>query len=210
MKHNYDKRRVTRFYVIGIRVALFIALGVGSVWGPVFWRVVFLLLFSGYTALTVRLADQAQTVEMIRHYRHRYANHLQIISGWMELHKPDKAADYITQRALLSVQPSVFRGLPMRWIHRMMALNSSAEAAGQEIRWEHPERNPGTYMMLWKLSAVLREVISASSGIITVKFEERGFYVVADGIMPGLRKHIIGVQWEQNNNRVTASWGMRQ
>ncbi len=175
-------------------------------WSPVFWRVVFLVLFGGYTALTARIAAQTQTVEMIRHYRHRYANHLQIVSGWLELNKLQKAADYISGRAMLSVQPGVYRGLPMRWVHRMMALDSQAEAAGQEIRWEHPELNNGTYMMMWRLSSVMREVIGASSGLITVEFGGRGFIVWAEGMKLGRRKHIIGVRWEEHNNHVSASW----
>lgn len=210
MKRSVENKRAGHFYVVSLRILIFLALGVGSFLSPHFWRVVFLALFAAYTAGSVRLIDQSEAVDMIRRYRHRYANHLQIISGWLELEKFSRAERYLSEHALSSVQPGVFQGLPLRWVYRMMALDATAEAAGAEIRWESPENNPGTYTMLWKLSAVLKEVIPAASGVITVTFVHGGFRVQAGGIKSRPQKHIIGVRWQQERDGLDAFWGARQ
>ncbi|MCY0908396.1 MAG: Spo0B domain-containing protein [Sulfobacillus thermotolerans] len=210
MKRNALTKRASRLSAVVLRLAIFIALGVGSYLSPHFWRVVFLLLFAAYTASTVRVADQAQAVEMIRRYRHRYANHLQIISGWLELEKVSRAERYLADHAMSSVQPGVFQGLPLRWVYKMMALEALAEASGAEIRWVQAHKSGGSYWMLWKLSAVLRSIIPYAQGVITVTFFRRGFHVETEGMKHLSHKHIRGVFWRHHDNRLDVMWGVRK
>ncbi len=184
-------------------------LGAGAFASPPSWRILFLLLFGLYIMVWVRLSAQAESVEIVRRYRHRYANHLQVISGWLQLGHSERAEQYLMEHALTSVHPGIFRGLPLRWTYQMVVLDAYAESLGRMILWVNPEQIAGTYMMLWKMRLVLRTVIPQAKGNITVRFEPRRFVVEVgdEGMDPFPRKHIKGVGWAHQNGKVIASWG---
>ncbi len=194
-----------------IRSAILIALGAGAFAGPSLWRILFLLLFGFYIMLSVRLSSQAQSVEIVRRYRHRYANHLQVILGWMQLEEPERAQQYLMEHALSSVNPGIFRGLPLRWTYQMIGLDAYAESLGRAIVWMNPENITGSYVMLWKMRSVLRRVIPWAIGTITVRFEPKRFVVEVDdnGVDQFPPKHIKGVRWVHRNGIFQGSWGNR-
>lgn len=198
-------------YGLAMRFMILLALGVGVYLSTHFWRIIFLVFFALYLVIWVRLASQAQAVEIIRRYRHRYANHLQVISGWLQLGQYERADKYLMDHALASVHPGIFRGLPLRWTYQMIALDAYAESLGNMILWQNPEHIAGTYVMLWKLRAVLRCVIPLAKGTIVVRFEPGRFNVEVDeaGMKALPRKHIKGVRWNRQQGMITASWGHR-
>lgn len=44
----------------------------------------------------LRRAD-ASSVDVLRHFRHDVLNHVQVISGWLQLGRPERAMDYIAE-----------------------------------------------------------------------------------------------------------------
>ena len=198
-------------YSLVMRLVILVALGVGVYISSHLWRIVFLILFALYILAWAKLHTQARAVDMVRHYRHRYANHLQVISGWLQLENYERAEQYLMERALASVHPGIFRGLPLRWIYQMIALDAYAESLGHMILWERPEHIAGTYRMLWKLRAVLKTVIPVTQGNIVVRFAPGQFVVEIseEGMAKLPRNYIKGVTWERHQGVITASWGHR-
>ncbi|MCL4319527.1 MAG: Spo0B domain-containing protein, partial [Firmicutes bacterium] len=126
-----------------MRIVILMALGAGVFASPLSWRILFLMLFGIYIMLWVRLSSQSQSVEIVRRYRHRYANHLQVVLGWLQLQQSERAEQYVTEHALSSLHPGIFRGVPLRWTYQMIALDAYAESLGHMIFWVNPEQISG-------------------------------------------------------------------
>ncbi len=205
---GHIKRRSVAYDLV-VRIVILMALGAGAFASPPSWRILFLMLFGIYIMLWVRLSSQAQSVEIVRRYRHRYANHLQVVLGWLQLQQSERAEQYVTEHALSSLHPGIFRGVPLRWTYQMIALDAYAESLGHMIFWVNPEQISGSYTMLWKMRSVLRTLIPQASGNITVRFESRRFVVEVgdEGMDRFPQKHIKGVRWVHRNGKFTALWG---
>lgn len=75
-------------------------------------------------------------VRVVRNQRHGFMNHLQVISGWFQLSKPERAMEYIVGLRLKREQEvQIFRVANWELITRLITRSSLAEANEIEINW---------------------------------------------------------------------------
>lgn len=193
-----------------IRLAVLLALGVGADRAHHLWRVFFLLLLIIYAWQWATMRGYAATVEIHRRQRHRYANQLQVISGWLQLGKSERANQFLWEVALKSVQSTVGK-LPLRWAFTLVRLDALAERYGTILWYEGLESLEPRYWALWGLNRAVRQAILIADGNpILVVFFRTSFIVRVQGIKRLPTKHIMGVRWVWDEHTLTGSWGRRQ
>ncbi len=193
-----------------IRFAILLALGVGADRAHHLWRVLFLVFLVLYVTQWVQMRDYGAAVEIHRRQRHRFANQLQVISGWIQLGQTARADRYLTDVALLALQKGSLGKMPLRWAYTLVRLDALAERHGTLILWDVQDAMAYPYCMLWGLSRTVRHALLIADGNpLQVTFSGSSFELRIDGIKRSPSKHIIGVRWYQDNHTVIGSWGRR-
>lgn len=78
-----------------------------------------------------------ELVGILRNQRHSFMNHLQVISGWLQLKKPERALDYIEGiRQRRDREGQVLRVRTLNLLTLLLAKASLAEANGVELEWQ--------------------------------------------------------------------------
>ncbi len=194
-----------------IRFAILLALGVCADRAHHLWRILFLVLLVLYLTQWIQMRGYAVAVEIHRRQRHRFANQLQVISGWIQLGRVDRAERYLTDVALVAVQQGSLGKMPLRWAYALVRLDALAERHGTLILWEAIDTVAYQYRMLWSLDRTVRHaVLLADGNPLQVTFSGSSFELRVDGIKRLPSKHIMGVRWYQDNHTVIGSWGRRQ
>lgn len=76
-------------------------------------------------------------VNVIRNQRHGFMNHLQVISGWLQLKKPDHVLEYIEGiRRKREQESQILRIKSLEVLGLLLAKSSLAEANELDVRWE--------------------------------------------------------------------------
>ncbi|MHB9144106.1 MAG: Spo0B domain-containing protein [Symbiobacteriia bacterium] len=76
-------------------------------------------------------------VKVIRNQRHGFINHLQVISGWLQLKKPDHVFEYIDGiRRKREQESQILRVKSVEVLGLLLVKSSLAEANELDIRWE--------------------------------------------------------------------------
>ncbi|HWI51329.1 MAG TPA: Spo0B domain-containing protein [Symbiobacteriaceae bacterium] len=130
------------------------------------------------------MSDQipaAQSLHLLRRQRHSFLNHLQVISGWLQLERPDKARQYLEAVAVrMAGESDVLRQAPSALGLLMLELGMEAETYGVHLQW----RVDGPDISLpdgQQLDQLRREVVAAmaagQSRVISVSLAADGFSV---------------------------------
>lgn len=78
-----------------------------------------------------------QLVRLVRNLRHGFMNHLQVVSGWLQLKKPERAAGYLESvRRKREQEAQLFRVGDWRLLTMLLTKASSAEAHEVEVVWQ--------------------------------------------------------------------------
>lgn len=193
-----------------IRLAILLALGVGADRAHHLWRIFFLALLVLYLIQWIQMRGYAAAVEIHRRQRHRFANQLQVISGWIQIGNVDRADRYLTDVAMRALEQGSLSKMPLRWAYALVRLDTQAERLGTIILWQsagHPEY---PYRMLWSLDRTIRQTLLIADGNpVQVTFLGSSFEVRVDGIKRLPSKHIMGVRWYQDNQTVIGLFGRR-
>lgn len=76
-------------------------------------------------------------VSVIRNQRHGFMNHLQVISGWLQLKKPDHVLEYIEGiRRKREQESQILRIKSLEVLGLLLAKSSLAEANELDVLWE--------------------------------------------------------------------------
>ncbi len=194
-----------------IRLAVLLALGVGADKAHHLWRILFLMLLVLYLSQWVQMRGYAMVVDINRRQRHRYANQLQVISGWLQLGKYDRAERYVSEMAAIIAQQGSVGRLPLRWAYSLVRLDALAERYGTMLLWEGLNTLEPRYWTLWGLDRALRQAIAIADGHpILVTFGGTSFILRVDGIKRLPTKHIMGVRWFWDDHTLIGSWGRPQ
>jgi len=79
----------------------------------------------------------AQAVSLLRKQRHSFMNHLQVISGWLQLQRPDRAAQHIGALApRLTAESDVLRLVSPENALLVLGLMLEAESYGAQVDWQ--------------------------------------------------------------------------
>jgi hypothetical protein len=78
----------------------------------------------------------SQAMSLLRRQRHSLLNHLQVVSGWLQLGQPDRARRYLDVLAQrLEAESEALRAAPPALGLAMLELNLRAETYGATIEW---------------------------------------------------------------------------
>lgn len=76
-------------------------------------------------------------MEALRHQRHRFQNHLQVISGWLQLGKPERASAYLaTLRQSREQEGKLFALSDWRLLALLLEKHALAEANAVPVAWD--------------------------------------------------------------------------
>lgn len=174
--------------------------------GLVFWAIL--------TMALIFWAMAPPVVDMLGRQRHRLYNHLQVLSGWLELGRPDRAQIYL--QSLMGDSAAVgdwIRQLPA-WIQLLCwYIDSLAEARGIPLRWTMRRMTGRLELirLLWVVRAALRWALKAEAGaVVRVEASPENFQVVveADGRLNPPRFWCPGVRFQPSERGGSFLWAM--
>jgi hypothetical protein len=77
------------------------------------------------------------TLALVRGQRHNLLNHLQVVSGWLQLKQPDRAMEQLTQLiGRLTTEMEATRGVAPEVAVHMLNVMLDAELNGVTLRWQ--------------------------------------------------------------------------
>lgn len=78
----------------------------------------------------------AKSLLLLRRQRHSFLNHLQVISGWLQLEKPERARQYLESvAARMTGEAEALRQASPGLALRMLELGLEAETHGVHLEW---------------------------------------------------------------------------
>lgn len=170
------------------------------------WRLVVLLAIVVYLIQWTAFQHRREAIHIVRQRRHRQANQLQLVAGWLQLGAANKAEEAL--KTLLdaeSAQTQWLRGFPSRWSYLFLRWDARAEERGMEIRWENIRAATPTYLMAWMLEWRLSQAMRMTANRVRVDFQRNGFRIVAE--MDELRSAPGG--WHAVSDGLECRWGGR-
>ncbi len=97
-------------------------------------------------------------VELARKQRHSFLNHLQVISGWLQLGQPDRARAYLDEvAARMAAEGDVVRSLPPAVSLHVLELSLEAERYAVQLDWQV---EPGAESAPAEILTASRETVS--------------------------------------------------
>lgn len=81
--------------------------------------------------------EAGKTVELLRRIRHDFANHLQVVSGYLDMGRPEKAREYLTEiMEEIAAERVIFAFLPEEAALYLYDQLSLARDLGITLRYE--------------------------------------------------------------------------
>lgn len=175
--------RVTRTLVIRVLILLALGAAIYEEHRPL--RLVAFIVLIAYIVQWVTFRDRREAITIVRRRRHRLANQLQLVSGWLQLGQVAKAEEALAAlMASEGAQSLWFRGMPTRWCYLFMMWDARFEAIGIYLEWTGVQTLMPSYVMAWMLERRLRQAIRRP-GVkqVSVEIEGKHFQVRASGDM---------------------------
>ena len=170
------------------------------------WRFLALLAIVIYVMGWTAFRHRQETIDIVRRRRHRLANQLQLVGGWLQLGAIAKAEESLA--AILEseiAQTQWFRGLPSYWSYLFLRWDARAEDRAVAIRWEGLNDFFPSYRMSWMLDRRLREAMAITEMLMIVQLGEYRFRIRVDETPPHVPKG-----WVLTPNGVEVSWRGRR
>ncbi|MCY0900341.1 MAG: Spo0B domain-containing protein [Firmicutes bacterium] len=174
------------------------------------WRFLALLAIAWYLLEWLKLRHRQRTIYIVRQRRHRMANQLQLVMGWLELGATQKAREALeTLLAQDARETPWFHRIPSRWTYLLLHWDARAEAKGLRIRWEGLESLQPSYRMAWMLERRLAQAITLADSTVVVQVRGQRFRIAVEtasrraprGWFPG--NHGWEVTWQHR------PWGVK-
>jgi hypothetical protein len=84
--------------------------------------------------------EEHEALALLRRQRHSLINHLQVVSGWLQLDRADRARQYLEAvAARIATEADSTRQFPPALALVALALSLDAETYGVEIIWQASE-----------------------------------------------------------------------
>lgn len=188
------------------------ALGAGDWLLPGPWRLFAVAVTVLYLIEWTALRHRVTTIRIVRLRRHRLANQLQLVAGWLQLGATAKAEEALEKLLRAESQQSLwFRGLPSHWSYLFLRWDAASEERGVTIHWEGLDRIQPTYRMAWMLERRMAQAMRIAETAVWVQFHARGFVVRVserrDPVPRGWTAMSEGMQTHWTSGRVPAAGG---
>lgn len=124
-------------------------------------------------------SPDARELTLLRRQRHSFLNHLQVISGWLQLNQPERARKYLDGvAARMTGESEALRQASPNLALLMLDLGLEAETHGVALGWQvsHPQVDE---LMLEELQmeAMARLRAAAPDTEITIEVAANGFRI---------------------------------
>lgn len=194
------------------RIVTLLALGVVDYTLHRPWRIFALVAIMLYVIEWTAFRHRRDIIFIARQRRHRLANQLQLVAGWLQLGATDKAEQALeTLLASENHQSTWFRGLPSYWGYLFLQWDARGEAQGVLIGWQGIESLVPTYRMSWMLSYRLSQAIRIAEKRISVEFlgdDFRIYVPFGGGNRPwGWVRTVDGLEVHRRSKRATLKNG---
>lgn len=183
-----------------VRAAALVALGAVDYELHRPWRLVVIILMGLYLWQWTAFRHRREAIRIARQRRHRLANRLQVVAGWLQLGNIRRAEESL--QALMESESSQsvwFRGLPSRWAYLFLRWDGRAEERGIIIHWHNISVLQPSYHLAWMLEWRLSQAMRMAETAMRVEFYGPSFGIriedVASGRLPwGWRRLLDGVE----------------
>lgn len=161
------------------RITALLALGVVDYEVHRPWRLFVVLVIGIYIMEWVALRHRREGIRIIRQRRHRLANQLQLVTGWLQLGATAKAEEALQKLMDAEASQSMwFRGLPSHWSYLFLRWDARSEECGVTIRWDGLDTLSTTYRMAWILERRLAQAMRMTTETaILVQFRGERFRI---------------------------------
>lgn len=139
--------------------------------------------------------DAQELVNLLRRQRHDFANHLQVVGGYLELERPDKALQYLKQvTEELALERTFFKSGPYLAV-LLYGLQLEVREKGVRMLLEDAVLTPDDEMILFKAKeavvGMLNEVLQSRENDLplTLRWD---FYSSAQGITATIKVRVNG------------------
>lgn len=186
-----------------LRVALFLALGVVDYFLHRPWRLFVILAVVLYLVQLTAFQHRQETIRIVRQRRHRLANQLQLVTGWLQLGASAKAEEAL--QGLMqaeAAQSRWFQKMPSHWSHLFLRWDASAEAKGITIEWSGLNILQPTSRMAWMLERRLEQAMRITESTIAVEFRGSRFRIRVPETRLGAPRG-----WYQTDRGAETAWG---
>lgn len=186
-----------------IRILVLLALGVAEYTLHRPWRLFVLVLMMLYGVEWTAFRHRRTAIHLVRQRRHRLANQLQLVTGWLQLGATAKAEEALEQLMEAESSQSLwFRGMPSHWIYLFLRWDARGEERGVLIHWAGLDRLIPGYRMAWILDRRLAQAMMMAETKIVVQFLGNRFRIR----VPEYRgKRLRG--WTEWSDGVECYWG---
>lgn len=165
-----------------VRLLVFLALGIGELYTPSPWRFFLFVGLFVYFAEWLGLRSRIRLIEVARRQRHRTANQMQVLSGWLQLGMVERADEYLDQMMEQSRSQGLwFRGFPSQWSYMFLLLDAEAEFRAIQLTWEGLESVRPTRGFSWMIQMVVRQAMDVAEGTIQVRLSDHTLMVRVPG-----------------------------
>ncbi|HEY3363718.1 MAG TPA: Spo0B domain-containing protein [Symbiobacteriaceae bacterium] len=123
-----------------------------------------------------------QVLLLLRRQRHSFLNHLQVISGWLQLNQPDRARRYLeTVADTIAADAQAVRSVSPELGLVLLDLTLEAEAYGARIEWrvkgDLPEAAATEFRAAVIKACATVAALADDQRTVTVTLESGGFTV---------------------------------
>ena len=168
--------------IAGLRLVVLLALGVVDYEVHRPWRLIVLLVMLLYVWQWTAAHYRRETLRGIRQRRHRLANRLQLVGGWLQLGSLENGEEALNRIVVeQSRQSEWFQRWPAWWVYQMVRWDSLAEERGIAIQWDGGASLSPTRVMAWMLDWRLSQAMHMADKSLQVVFQGRGFRVTVTG-----------------------------
>ena len=185
-----------------------IIVGAGGYWAPRPWRILLLVALVLVVMMIDRWQHRRQVVTTLRRLRHRQANHLQVMQGWLQLGRVNRAEDYIhSVNEHLAEEGRWYRELPLSWLYAVLMLDVLAESRGVRCQW-HISRVRPARIRLFRFERSVRTAILNAGSAMDVHLDDQGF-VISLLDPKAVPRTQMGVKVWQQGDTIVLMWHAR-
>ncbi|PSR22069.1 MAG: hypothetical protein C7B45_08135 [Sulfobacillus acidophilus] len=189
----------------GFRIAVLVALGAVAYRIDRPWRFLALVAVAAYLWQWTAFRHRREALRIVRQRRHRLANRLQVVAGWLQLGAVGRAEEAL--QSLLeseSAQVEWFRGLPSHWSYFLVRWDARALERGLYLRWVGIDTLVPTYWMAWMMERRMQQAMTMARTGLVVEFFGTGFCIhIPDRVPMRLPRG-----WQHGLEGVQCRWGV--
>ncbi len=187
-----------------MRIAVLVALGAVAYRIDRPWRFLALVAVAAYLWQWTAFRHRREALRIVRQRRHRLANRLQVVAGWLQLGAVGRAEEAL--QSLLDAegaQVEWFRGLPSHWSYFLVRWDARALERGLHLHWVGIDTLVPTYWMAWMMERRMQQAINMARTGLMVEFVGTGFRIHIPDRVPARLPY--GWQFSTNNG-VECCW----